>query len=446
MRPHRVNSDKPRVQFDLLSIIQPHAVRRSDDARRFWTRFLFGSRLLIPKATTMYRSWPHLGVTQPIGEVSAEARQFDGFREEWPGYIQSLIVVCRNAREGSQMVVRRIAHCSLVIAMHFAVSTVAAQTSNPAPGASAGGKFRAVCGAELQRFCAGVQPGGGRLVECLSYHTPELSGECGNLIAAGRGGAELRATCGEDLQRFCSGVQPGGGRFVTCLSFHTRELSAACGNLIAVRNVHRGIPNPSAQSPAAQSAAPTTVASPPVVMGSILRASCGPDVQKLCFRARNESDALKCLDSRRKELSTTCNVYFQKLGARPAAQMNTPIKKPPSPLATTPPASPPHTLANEKSDNAPKAETSQSSQLDDKPDPVIERAKAAIAAKMENPASVEFGEMKRADRKNADGKLMDSICGYVRVKTASGGEIKDRPFLYLVKEDQAYIGGYGICS
>src|SRR5262245_8324669 len=37
-------------------------------------------------------------------------------------------------------------------------------------------------------------------------------------------------------------------------------------------------------------------------------------------------------------------------------------------------------------------------QLSDKPDPVIEKAKATVAAMMENPASAVFGEMKRAIR------------------------------------------------
>jgi hypothetical protein len=84
----------------------------------------------------------------------------------------------------------------------------------------------------------------------------------------------------------------------------------------------------------------------------------------------------------------------------------------------------------------------QSSQLDDKSDPVIKKAKATIAAKMENPASVEFVEMKRADRKDALGNSVDTICGYVSGKTASGGVTGDTPFLYLVQEDEAYIGGF----
>ena len=72
-------------------------------------------------------------------------------------------------------------------------------------------------------------------------------------------------------------------------------------------------------------------------------------------------------------------------------------------------------------------------------DPVIIKAKTTIAAKLENPASAEFGEMKRAIRKNTLGKSVDTICGRVKGKKASGEDTGDRPFLYLVKEDDAYV-------
>ena len=64
---------------------------------------------------------------------------------------------------------------------------------------------------------------------------------------------------------------------------------------------------------------------------------------------------------------------------------------------------------------------------------------------MQNSASVELVEMKRAE-KNASGKSIDTICGYVRGKSASGLDTGDRPFLYLVQEDQAYIGLYDIAT
>ena len=237
------------------------------------------------------------------------------------------------------MVVRRIAHWSLVITMLFAVSAAVAQTGSPVPGGG-GAKLRMACGEDLQRFCVGVQRGGGRLIQCLSSHPRELSEACGNLIAAAGGGAKLRAACGEDLQRFCVGVQPGGGRLVQCLSSHASDVSAACENMIAGIRA-RGTPTPSAQSPAAEPAAPVTVGNPPPTMGNILRASCGPDARRLCAGVRRENDVLKCLDSQRMELSTICSSYFQKLGARPTAQKNIPNKKPPLLPAGTPPAKPP---------------------------------------------------------------------------------------------------------
>jgi len=88
-----------------------------------------------------------------------------------------------------------------------------------------------------------------------------------------------------------------------------------------------------------------------------------------------------------------------------------------------------------------RPETPQTSQFDDQSDPAIKKAKATITAKMGNPASVEFVEIKRASNANALGNSSDFVCGFVREK--NGGP---RPFLYLVPKDEAYIGGYNIAT
>jgi hypothetical protein len=86
-----------------------------------------------------------------------------------------------------------------------------------------------------------------------------------------------------------------------------------------------------------------------------------------------------------------------------------------------------------------KVEAPASGRPAETPDPVIVKAKTTIAAKLENPASAEFGEMKRAIRKNTLGQSVDTICGRVKGKKASGEDTGDRPFLYLVKDDDAYV-------
>lgn len=72
-------------------------------------------------------------------------------------------------------------------------------------------------------------------------------------------------------------------------------------------------------------------------------------------------------------------------------------------------------------------------------DPVLNKAKLTIATKLEDPGSAEFTDMKRTMRKNTLGRPVDTICGRVKGRSASGDETGERPFLYLVKEDEAYV-------
>ena len=126
---------------------------------------------------------------------------------------------------------------------------------------------------------------------------------------------------------------------------------------------------------------------------------------------------------------------------QPDDKSNAELKKSIATKLETPQSSQPDGKSNGEAITA-KTETSQSSQLDD--ETVIYIAKLVIAEKMENPASVVFLDMKRAARKDARGNSIDTVCGHVRGKL--GGDTADRPFLYVVQKDKAYIGAYTIAT
>ena len=44
--------------------------------------------------------------------------------------------------------------------------------------------------------------------------------------------AEEKAACQADFEKFCQGTEPGGGRIIECLSKHMSELSAACQKVV----------------------------------------------------------------------------------------------------------------------------------------------------------------------------------------------------------------------
>ena len=105
---------------------------------------------------------------------------------------------------------------------------------------------------------------------------------------------------------------------------------------------------------------------------------------------------------------------------------------------------------SETSDPVPKKETTTiggktegpaSDQPSETSDPVLKKAKIMVAAKMEDPTYAEFVDMKRVMRKNSFGEPFEIICGHVKGKMKSGEATGERPFLYLVKEDEAFIVG-----
>ena len=85
------------------------------------------------------------------------------------------------------------------------------------------------CMDEIEKFCKDVQPGEGRIVQCLRDHDRELSASCREKVKViVQRLEEAKHICSKDIEKFCAGVKPGGGRLLKCLKPHMDELTPAC--------------------------------------------------------------------------------------------------------------------------------------------------------------------------------------------------------------------------
>ena len=94
-------------------------------------------------------------------------------------------------------------------------------------GGSGGGK--SACRQDAEKLCANEPAGHGARMHCLEQHQSQLSSACQGEIAQMKqhhGGS--MEVCAQDRQKFCANVQPGGGRGIKCMKEHLSELTPAC--------------------------------------------------------------------------------------------------------------------------------------------------------------------------------------------------------------------------
>jgi hypothetical protein len=96
------------------------------------------------------------------------------------------------------------------------------------------------CDAEIKAYCSQVTLGEGRLLACFYAHEDKLSGRCQYALYEGAAQLEqfaaavthLAIECRDDLEKYCAEVQLGEGRVGTCLLEHKADVTDACRHAI----------------------------------------------------------------------------------------------------------------------------------------------------------------------------------------------------------------------
>jgi hypothetical protein len=93
------------------------------------------------------------------------------------------------------------------------------------------------CQADIEKLCANIETGRGRLRQCLKEHENDLSPECRQFMQSmHRGpsrGRSWHEACRADVEKFCKDAPPGRGGIYKCLQAHASELSESCKSVMA---------------------------------------------------------------------------------------------------------------------------------------------------------------------------------------------------------------------
>jgi len=92
------------------------------------------------------------------------------------------------------------------------------------------------CDKELKTYCKDVTPGEGRVLACLYAYEDKLSGQCEYALydAAAQLERAINALvyavneCGDDLEKYCSSIEPGQGRLLQCIEKNDAKVTKRC--------------------------------------------------------------------------------------------------------------------------------------------------------------------------------------------------------------------------
>ncbi len=92
------------------------------------------------------------------------------------------------------------------------------------------------CETELKTYCSGVTPGEGRILSCLYAYGDKLSGQCEFALYDAAAQLErfvaalsyVANECDADIDKYCANVQMGEGRILSCLEAQGTKIQKRC--------------------------------------------------------------------------------------------------------------------------------------------------------------------------------------------------------------------------
>jgi hypothetical protein len=94
---------------------------------------------------------------------------------------------------------------------------------------SAMAQSRFPCAADIQKACAGVDPGGGAIVACIKEHLKDYSDVCKKRLSTIAAGAKA---CRADVEKQCGSVN-GRVRKANCVMGALTDLGDSCKDALA---------------------------------------------------------------------------------------------------------------------------------------------------------------------------------------------------------------------